>query len=1012
VQMEPPKEIIELVERFEEHEEVYKNKDYKEAQLRVDFLNPFFNALGWDVYNTKSYDPEYREVVTEDRLVIGGETKAPDYSFRVTSRERKFFVEAKQPYVNIFADSKSAFQLRRYAYTASLPLSILTTFDRFSVYDCRPEPSKDDRATDACIKQLTYKDYLKEWDFIYKTFARESIFKGSFDKYARETKTKTVIKPFDEVFLSDIETWRKLLAEDIAKNNKDITEQELNKAVQLTIDRILFMRICETRGYEKFGGLQGLLNGENIYGRLIDRFKEADKKYNSGLFHFYKEENREHFDGLSLTLSIGDGIFKQIFKRLYYPDCPYEYSVIEADILGSIYERFLGNVIYLSKDHQAKVDQKPEVRKAGGVYYTPSYIVKYIVENTVGKLVEGKTPEEVSKLRICDPACGSGSFLLEAFHFLLEWHHKYYLANKPAEIFKKKGSPLVMTADGNYKLSLAERKRILVNNIYGVDIDAQAVEVTKLSLLLKVIESLLPADLLDKRILPDLGTNIKCGNSLIGTDFFEGKGTEDWNKIRPFDWDVEFPEIFKNGGFDAVIGNPPYIRIQTMKEWASDQVDFFKKAYKSASKGNYDIYVVFIEKGLSLLGSKGLLGMILPHKFFNAQYGEAIREVISSGNHLSKVVHFGDQQVFENATTYTTLLFLGKTGSKSCVVEKISDLEKWRQLGESETGETNSDNISSSEWNFSIGNKCDLFVKLSNIPTKLEDITSRIFQGIKTGSDKVFIVNNLFDEGGHIRVLSKQTNKDYLLEKSLLHSLIKGGDSKRYSIHHSDKLIIFPYLKLNGNKTILIPIEKFINDFPNTWSYLNENKTALEMRDNGDLRGGNWYGYSRIQALDVINCPKIFTPDIAIKSSLSFDKSGNTFFTGGVAGGYGILSEIYSLQFLLGYLNSKLLEWFLHQYSTTMRGGYYSYESRFIKNLPIRTIDFNNKKDVERHDMVVRLVERMLELNKRLQEAKTPDDKELLSRQIEATDRQIDALVYELYELTPEEIAIVEESAK
>ncbi len=503
---------------------------YNETQLRREFLDPFFAALGWDVVNNQGYAEAYKDVIHEDALKIGGATKAPDYCFRIGG-VKKFFVEAKKPSVNLKEDVSPAFQLRRYAWSAKLPLSILTHFQEFAVYDCRIKPSQTDKASTGRVLYLTYKDYPDRWDELVAIFSREDLLKGSFDKYAESSKLKRGTATVDDAFLSEIEDWREMLARNIALRNADLTQRELNFAVQRTIDRIVFLRICEDRGIEEYGKLQMQLNGTNVYRRLVQLFSQADDRYNSGLFHFQRERDRnEEPDKLTPSISIEDKPLKDIIRRLYYPESPYEFSVLSADILDQVYEQFLGKVIRLTAGHQARVDEKPEVRKAGGVYYTPKYIVDYIVKNTVGKLTEGRKPKEVERLKILDPACGSGSFLLGAYQYLLDWHLKWYIENEPEKWAKAKQSAIYQgpspdARTPNWHLTTAEKKRILLNNIYGVDIDSQAVEVTKLSLLLKVLEGesshTLAAEfrLFQQRALPDLGSNIKCGNSLIGPDF-------------------------------------------------------------------------------------------------------------------------------------------------------------------------------------------------------------------------------------------------------------------------------------------------------------------------------------------------------------------------------------------------------------------------------------------------------------------------------------------------------------
>jgi hypothetical protein len=418
--MGAPDAIARLVERFDRNQSAYLNPAYNETQLRREFLDPFFRALGWDVDNAAGHAEQYKEVVHEDAIKVGISTRAPDYSFRVGG-QRKFFVEAKKPAVNLKDDSAPAYQLRRYAWSGKLPLSVLSDFQEFVVYDCRVKPAPADRASTARTLYVPYTHYEERWDEIAGVFSREAVYQGSFDKYAESTKAKKGTAEVDKAFLSEIESWRDALARNIALRNPSLSQRELNYAVQATIDRIIFLRICEDRAIEPYGRLQGLLNGGGTYGRLKALFIEADARYDSGLFHFSDEKGREGIaDRLTPNLAIDDKPLKDIIRRLYYPESPYEFSVLPADILGQVYEQFLGKVIRLTAGHRAVVEDKPEVKKAGGVYYTPTYIVDYIVEHTVGRLLEGKTPKQAAELRVLDPACGSGSFLIGAYQRLLD----------------------------------------------------------------------------------------------------------------------------------------------------------------------------------------------------------------------------------------------------------------------------------------------------------------------------------------------------------------------------------------------------------------------------------------------------------------------------------------------------------------------------------------------------------------------------------------------------------------
>src|SRR6266516_4139981 len=601
-----PQTIRELVERFERNLDAYRSPQYNETQLRREFLDPFFKALGWDIDNEQGYAEAYKDVIHEDAIKVGEATKAPDYCFRIGGA-RKFFLEAKRPSVDIKHDVGPAFQLRRYGFTTKLPLNILSDFEEFAVYDCRFKPDQHDNAAAGRILYIPYTDYAGRWDEIAGIFSRDAVLKGAFDKFAESTKAKRGTADVDDVFLETIEGWRANLARNLALRNPKLTQRELNFAVQRIIDRIIFLRICEGRGIEDYGRLQALTNGDRIYPRLAQQFEQADDRYNSGLFHFKSEKDRhEAPDELTLNLDLDDNLLREILKSLYYPESTYVFSALPADILGQVYEQFLGKVIRLTEGHQAKVEEKPEVKKAGGVYYTPTYIVDYIVRNTVGKLLEeamgsaivpvaasGVPPEasqsvaqadaegsrrdaaksardarapldarsatrilnRVSKLRVLDPACGSGSFLLGAYEFLLKWHLDFYSRHDPVK-WAKGNKPVLVQTSGGWRLTIAERKRILLDTIYGVDTDSQAVETTKLSLLLKVLEgetqqSLQPVlRMFQERALSDLGDNIKCGNSLIGPDFYQQQqmtllDEEERYRINVFDWHAEFPRIFR-----------------------------------------------------------------------------------------------------------------------------------------------------------------------------------------------------------------------------------------------------------------------------------------------------------------------------------------------------------------------------------------------------------------------------------------------------------------------------------
>jgi len=998
--MTAPKEILELIERFDNNRESYRSGTYNETQLRREFVDPFFGILGWDVNNEKGYAEAYKDVIHEDSIKIGGVTKAPDYCFRIGGT-RKFFVETKKPSVNLKDDISPAFQLRRYAWSAKLSLSILTDFEEFAVYDCRVKPSKTDKASTARIMYMSNcADYAQHWDEIASIFSRDAILKGSFDKYIESSKGKKGTAEVDDVFLKEIESWRDMLARNLALRNPELSQRDLNFAVQCTIDRIIFLRICEDRGIERYGQLMALQNGDRMYERLCELFYRADERYNSGLFHFQKEKDRsESPDTLTPNLDIDNGALRDVIKNLYYPESPYEFSVLSADILGHVYEQFLGKVIRLTAGHRAVVEEKPEVRKAGGVYYTPTYIVDYIVKNTVGKLLKPETqnqkletltpkskikditPKDISKIRILDPACGSGSFLLGAYQYLLDWHRDWYVANDPEKWATGRSPALYQSGKSevrspksetdNWRLTTAERRRILLNNIYGVDIDPQAVEVTKLSLLLKVLEGeseqtiVKQLKMFHERALPDLGNNIKCGNSLIGTDFyninvetgFKPVSTvddEERRKVNPFDWEKEFPEIMKNGGFDAVIGNPPY-----GAELPESAADYLKNNFQTfVWRG--ESYLVFVEQALRLIKWNGLFGYIIPDTYLNLGFTQSLRTFLLQNSKLREIVSL-PSNVFTGTTVDTTLLFVDKMAKTTTCHES------------------------------------QVLVKIFNKKSSIRAVTqpNREF----SISTKVWFEQKAFNVRSNIA----ETNIITRIEgenKTLLHFAEMFYGIKAYQVgkgkppQTKEILEAKPFTSSRKKDATFLPFfdGKHISRYELLWE------------QNNWLKYGNWLAEPRQP--QKYEGEKILIRKIVGKTLLATYVS-ETSYCNTLLFVLKIKSKItLSYYYLLGILNSQFIGWYFRKkFQISADDTFPQIMIRDILQFPIPY------SDNIRHDRMVSLVDQMLSLHKQLSSSMADHEKTVIQRQIDATDQQIDQLVYELYGLTEEEIRIFEEGS-
>jgi len=946
---ECPKSVLDLIERFEHNRNDYEGAKYNETSLAHEFMDDFFRALGWDVGNKKALPERDKEVIFEQNLKTG----RADYTFRLLHKEL-FFAEIKKPSHTLSDDD--AFQLRQYGYSGSVPLSILTNFKELIVYDCRQKPKKGERAARFIRLKIGYEDYKTEkWDEIVRLFHRDEVANGSLDRFAEKEKRGAL--PVGATFLNDIELSRKELARNLAQRNR-LDENSLKYVVQRTLDRLIFLRVAEDRNIETHDEepLQELLEERQVYQKLCKVFERADALYNSGLFHFHREKDRaEEPTEDDLKLKIDNKVLKPIIDRLY----SYKFDRISIDVLGSAYEQFLGKVIRLKRNgRDAVVENKPEVKKAGGVYYTPKYIVDYIVENTVGKLCEGKSPKEMKKLRILDPACGSGSFLVGAYTYLLDTHLHWYMKHE-----RNSTDKIYKTQNGQWHLATKEKRQILLNNIYGVDIDRQAVEVTKLNLLLKMLEGenrqtiqkLLKG--FSGRALPDLGNNIKCGNSLISGDTLELKKYfgDDYYKVNAFNWDESFGPIMKKGGFDVVIGNPP---------WGGD-IDkitkYIEVFYPESTQSYRDTFKLFVEKGIYLTKQKGIFSFIIPSAFmFQSRYID-IRRLLRKFRILT-LWNVGDK-VFDARIAAPCCIFMvqkdiPKNNSNVLVLDTshINDNKKRAEISQSPTYRK----IPQLTYEKTTE---ETFITYFREPHKNEVRLDKILNCVDCGikhqrvgvgmeqKGKSDLASRLYYEG------KKQNAKDY-------------------------KYLIGADLDING------------------WYVDYSNERYLRNNYKGILRENEIVYFNE----DVFNLPeKIIwrqTSDRIRAAIIGKHWFANTLQAGA------LLNHTYNIKYVLGIINSRFLN-FIYIETVKEKGRVFpQVKMGKVRALPFRTIDFGNPKEKAMHDKIVEFVDIMLDLNKKIQTAKG-SEKDQLQRQIDKTDREIDDLVYKLYGLTEKEIKII-----
>lgn len=964
-------EIARLVEEFRLHEKALDRAP--EAQIENDFIRPLFQCLNWNVRNTglSPAQHEFRLQRTDRR------GKRPDYILSLEGRD-VLVMDAKQVKYSM-RDPRWLYQVYSYAYSTQsnspakkIDFAVLTDFQEFIVLDCTLFAARPEAVDNFRVIDWRYPDYVEQFDTLWDLFERSLVLKNSgsqgglWSRYLSPQKVKANRIAPDKAFLAQMDDertgWRVLLAKDMKKRNPAATGDLITAAVQLLIDRLIFVKALSDREID-----------DDYLGKLAATVEKSGDDDEAGWFnacrHIFKDLNRFYNGSIFAArpeleaVSVSNKVVRAVIRDLQPENSPYNFSVLPVEILGTIYERFLGRVVRTT-DKQVKIEEKPEVRKAGGVFYTPQYIVENIVKNTVGKLLrECKTPADVAKLKILDPACGSGSFLLGAYSALIQWHKDYFVAQASGLRNGKSRQNYYLGETGEIRLTAKLKRDILRNNLFGVDIDPQAVEVTRFSLSLKALEDLREgelteeSDLFNETVLPDLSGNIKNGNSLIGMDYFDGQmfvDTATMKRVNAFDWETEFPEIMKAGGFDAIIGNPPYGALFSERDKT-----YFRNYYKT-TQGRFESFQFFIESGMSAIREGGYLSFIVPDTWFTLRDTENLRRLLLTESFIEQLVVL-HENVFEKVKVDVCVFVSSK--SKKMNLTKVKIASKDHTAEDFIAGKfVNEFEIDQRSW--LANNECRIVVNLSNkgeqIISKLKKVSVLLEEiALATTGPKPYQVGKGNPPQTKQILETKPFTTSYKKDETF-RIMLRGSDISRYS-------------------------------FPNKKDeWLSYGEWLAE------VRGPSVFKKERLLIQSIRN-PKLERRIIA--TYVKDESVNNNSITNIVM----LQSSIYSILYLLGILNSNLINWFFAKSYNIV-----NIDPRYLKRVFIRSINFSDPAEKAQHDRMVALVTNMLELHKARAAAKTQSEQELYNRQIAATDQQIDRLVYDLYGLTEEEINIVE----
>lgn len=894
-------EVRKLIENYNSIVREGKKSLYSEADVGSKFILPLLKALGWDI--TKIED------VKEQRRTLTG---VADYTLLNRSGTSKIFLELKKFEENLDGWRRVGGKVKSfpqiaidYAWQSRSDWAVLTNFEETRLYYSRVKKPEE-----GLVFKLKYHEYLTNFAKLW-LISKESVVSGLLDTYEKRRLRKDI----DEELLKDLVYCRKLLISNIRKKNSQLSKDEINESTQKILDRLMFIRSCEDRRiipseslWTQFETWQKTAIDKSVRTFMMDLrniFRDFDAVYNGQLFasHFCED------------LRIENETLQAVLILLYN----YNFDLIPVNVLGNAYELYIGTIIKKKagalKEEELTLVEEPSVRKKHGIYYTPEYIVDYIVRNTLGeKLRKCKTVEDVSKIKVLDPACGSGSFLIKAFDVIKEWYERY---NKQNQFTATRN-----TLDAHLPSVSNIEEKILTENLHGIDLDPQAVEITILNLSLKAVKT--------KEKLPYMGDHIVCGNSLIsGTERELKDYFADPQNKKPLDWQATFPEVFKQGGFDIIIGNPPYVftrgrhftereKMYYLDNYKSTKATGAGKWNRKKQTGKLNTFSLFLERGTALLKPGGLLGYIVPNNVLRVTTYDAIRKFMLDTCKIRNIMDLSGG-VFKGVTAATIIILLQREINdvkrdlnEVNITFDIQDLADGKYKTHSITQESFLGNVSFAFNIYTDKTLFRIFKKIEKNAEPLDRLTKHIIEGIVTPKGKKRFLSD-----------KKETEKHK--------KFLEGKDIGKYSISYKGKYILYDRNKLHR---------------PRQEEIFNCKEKILVRRISGGSRVIKaTYDNEQYYTFASIN-------NILLKDDCS-----------------------HNLKYVLALLNSKLLNAYYRLNFTNKSDLTVNISKTYLEQLPIHKINFLNPESKSKHEKLVELVEKILKLNKELNKLDTNFDR-------------------------------------
>jgi type I restriction-modification system DNA methylase subunit len=1002
--------LAELIAEYIKFKKQGKLDLTSEETIRT-WLNNLLAIFNWDVRDTSQILQEkvLSKAEKEKLKEISSQNTRPDYTFRI-AKQKLTFLDAKDITVKILEDAEAAFQIKSYGWSILAPCAFISNFEEFAIYDCTYTPEQGQDPTLGRL-YLTIDRYVANFEILEAHLLKENVYKGKLNEiYSASLQNNRYIEKItpDLKFAQQLSDFRLALAADILSNNRDYigdNSANLSYIVQIIINRVLFIRVCEARKIEE----EGLLLSFREKG-FWDEFK------NSSYFDFFEHYDGPLFDRLNTIheIEISNEVFNKLLQYLYYPS-PYRYDVIPTKLLSDIYEIFLSKKLLID-DGEVKDEIKSEYLKTKGAVSTPQYIVREIIRRTIPRhklLNEGI--ENIFSRKILDIACGSGVFAIEAYDYVEEIFRELFIASNHPDF-----QQYFVITNSDVIVNLLGKKAIMDNCIFGVDIDPEAVEVAKMSLSLKIVdaseylESYSEIGIFGTRILNGIGKNIRCGNSLVESDILEifpslEDNEEELLKTNIFDWrdDHGFNEIFEQmEGFDFVIGNPPYVEVKNYNVDLPLMHQYIKERFPSSKNGKIDLAIPFIERALSLLNSTGRLGFIVQKRFFKTEYGKKIREIITASNYLSSVIDFETTSIFKDRITYVALLLLDKSSPDSFSFKLFRGNAETlaSQLRETQTPDVAPEQysilpstaVNSNPWSFDDSQLIEIRTKLLQAGSLGDYAKVRV--GIQVLWDKAYHIRPFSVRRGIIKGKS-HIEDDIEIELAACRPLICNENFYPYRNEKADVFVIFPYDVVNGEVTE-ISFSDFRKRFPLAGNYLLRNKETIQRNVETWKGQSRWHQYTRVQNHGA-TYPKILVPMTALDSFASLAVSGKTYCDNANVFFIDIPNkDENSLYALSAVVNSTVYSVLARSIANPQTNGYFKFNKQFLAPVPFPLENFQQNTQLK--SQLTNVAKRIEKLQNRYKTS-SPTQQRSIARLLTTQWSLLDELCYQLYGLTDAE---------